>query len=140
MSCPGSYVGIGVRIDTATDGLPVIDGVFKGSPAEKAGLKAGDELTEVDGKPTTGHDLDEVAGWVRGEAGTTVKVEIRSGPKGTEREFSIVRAAVAEVVVSWTMVPGHEDRVPAARPVLERRRRRRQGRARRDQGCRRGRG
>jgi carboxyl-terminal processing protease len=102
----GSYVGIGVRIDTATDGLPVIDAVFKGSPAEKAGLKAGDELTEVDGKPTDGHDLDEVAGWVRGEAGTTVNVEIRSGAKGTERQVTIVRAAVAEVVVSWAMVPG----------------------------------
>jgi len=102
----GSYVGIGVRIDTASDGLPVIDEVFKGSPAETAGLKAGDEMTEVDGKVTSGHDLDEVAGWVRGEAGTTVRIEVRSGPKGTEREVSIVRAAVAEVVVSWTMVPG----------------------------------
>ena len=102
----GSYVGIGVRIDTATDGFPVVDKVFKGSPAEKAGLKAGDELTEVDGKSTAGHDLDDVAGWVRGEAGTTVKIEVRSGPQGTEREVSIVRAAVAEEVVSWTMIPG----------------------------------
>ena len=102
----GSYVGIGVRIDTAQDGLPVVDQVFKGSPAEKAGLKAGDELTEVDGKPTTGKNLDEVAGWVRGEAGTTVRIEVRSGAKGTEHEVSIVRAAVAEEVVSWTMVPG----------------------------------
>jgi carboxyl-terminal processing protease len=102
----GSYVGIGVRIDTASDGLPVVDEVFKGSPADEAGLKAGDEITEVDGKPTSGHDLDEVAGWVRGEAGTTVKVEVRSGASGAEREVSIVRAAVAEVVVSWAMVPG----------------------------------
>lgn len=102
----GSYVGIGVRIDTADDGLPVIDQVFKGSPAEAAGLRAGDELTEVDGKPTTGQSLDEVAGWVRGEAGTTVRIEVRSGAKGTEREVSIVRAAVAEIVVSWAMVPG----------------------------------
>ena len=102
----GSYVGIGVRIDIATDGLPVIDQVFKGSPAEKAGLQAGDELTEVDGKPTSGQDLDLVAGWVRGEAGTTVRIEVRSGGEGTERELSIVRAAVAEVVVSWVMVPG----------------------------------
>lgn len=102
----GSYVGIGVRIDIAADGFPVIDAVFKGSPADKAGVKAGDEITEVDGKATSGHALDDVAGWVRGEAGTTVRIEIRSGPKGTEREVRIVRAAVAEVVVSWTMVPG----------------------------------
>ena len=66
----------------------------------------GDELTEVDGKATSGHDLDEVAGWVRGEAGTTVRIEVRHGAQGTEREVRIVRAAVAEVVVSWTMVPG----------------------------------
>jgi carboxyl-terminal processing protease len=102
----GSYVGIGVRIDTAEDGLPRINQVFKGSPAEGAGLEAGDELTEVDGRSTDGHDLDEVAGWVRGEAGTTVRIEVRSGAKGTEREVGIVRAAVAEVVVSWAMVPG----------------------------------
>jgi carboxyl-terminal processing protease len=102
----GSYVGIGVRIDIADDGFPVIDEVFKGSPAEKAGVKAGDEITEVDGKSTSGHALDDVAGWVRGKAGTTVRMGIRSGAKGTEREVSIVRAAVAEVVVSWTMVPG----------------------------------
>jgi carboxyl-terminal processing protease len=102
----GSYVGIGVRIDTATDGLPVIEDVFKDSPAEKAGIKAGDEITEVDGKVTSGHDLDEVAGWVRGEAGTTVTIELRSGLHGTEREVSIVRAAVAEQLVSWSMVPG----------------------------------
>ncbi|HEY6013715.1 MAG TPA: S41 family peptidase [Candidatus Limnocylindrales bacterium] len=102
----GSYVGIGVRIDTAPDGFPVVDKVFKGSPAEKAGLKTGDELTEVDGKNTAGHSLDDVAGWVRGEAGTTVRIEVRSGPTGIEHEVSIVRAAVAEVVVSWTLVPG----------------------------------
>ena len=102
----GSYAGIGVRIDIAKDGFPVIDAVFRGSPAEKAGLKPGDEITEVDGKTTAGHDLDEVAGWVRGEAGSTVSIEVRTGADGAEREVSIVRADVAEVVVSWAMVPG----------------------------------
>ena len=102
----GSYVGIGVRIDVAKDGLPVIDSVFKGSPAEKAGLKQGEEILEVDGKSTASHDLDDVAGWVRGEAGTTVKLEVREGAAGQKRQLSIVRADVAEVVVSWAMVPG----------------------------------
>src|SRR5260221_6756355 len=102
----GSYVGIRVRIHTADDGLPVVNEVFKGSPAEKAGLKAGEEITEVDSKMTTGHDLDEVAGWVRGEAGKTGKLEVRSGAKGAERELSIVRAAGAEVVGTWTMISG----------------------------------
>ena len=102
----GSYVGIGVRIDAGEDGLPVIETVFRGSPAETAGLMTGEEIIEVDGKTTTEHGLDEVAGWVRGEAGTTVKIEVRTGSNGPEREVSIIRADVAEVVVSWAMVPG----------------------------------
>src|SRR5262245_56014835 len=40
----GKYVGIGVRIDQAEDGLPLVIGVFTGSPAEKAGIQNGDEI------------------------------------------------------------------------------------------------
>ena len=56
----GKYVGIGVRIDTAEDGLPLIVGVFKGSPAEKARAgQVGDEIVAVDGKTTTGQTIDD---------------------------------------------------------------------------------
>jgi carboxyl-terminal processing protease len=102
----GKYVGIGVRVDTADDGLPLIVSVFKGSPAEKAGISAGDEVVAVDGKTATGHTIDEVVGWVRGEAGSTVKVTVRPGPTGTERDVAMVRADVAVAPVSWTLVPG----------------------------------
>ena len=102
----GSYVGIGVRIAVAEDGLPVIEAVFRGSPAEKTGLKPGEEIIAVDGTSTASHDLEEVAGWVRGEAGSTVRVTVRTGSAGAERVVSLVRADVAEVVVSWAMVPG----------------------------------
>jgi carboxyl-terminal processing protease len=102
----GKYVGIGVRIDVAADGLPLIIGVFDGSPAKAAGLKTGDEIVAVDGKPTTGHEIDEIVSWVRGEAGTTVKVTVRAGATGAARDVSLVRADVAVAPVSWTMVPG----------------------------------
>jgi carboxyl-terminal processing protease len=102
----GKYVGIGVRIDVAKDGLPLIVGVFKGSPADKAGLASGEEIVAVDGKPASGHKLDEVVGWVRGEAGSAVKVTVRPGDKGVEREVSMVRANVAVTPVSWALVPG----------------------------------
>ena len=102
----GQYVGIGVRIDTAEDGLPLIIGVFPDSPAEKAGLAVGDEIVAVDGKPTTGHTIDDVVTWVRGEAGSSVVVTVRPGAKGKEREVSMIRAAVAVDPVSWTLVPG----------------------------------
>lgn len=102
----GKYVGIGVRIDTAADGLPLIVGVFAGSPAEQAGLAAGDEIVAVDGNAATGHTIGEVVGWVRGEAGSAVKVTVRPGATGTEREVSMVRADVAVAPVSWALVPG----------------------------------
>ena len=102
----GKYVGIGVRIDTAESGLPLVVGVFEGSPAEKADLMIGDEIVAVDGRSTTGHTVDEIVTWVRGEAGTTVAVTVRPGPDGAERDVSIVRADVAVVAVSWALVPG----------------------------------
>ena len=102
----GSYVGIGVRIDAAEDGRPLIVGVFRDSPAEAANLKPGDIIVAVDGQSTSDHDLDEVAGWIRGEAGSTVVVSVQEGVDGVPREVSIVRAEVAVQTVSWTMVEG----------------------------------
>jgi carboxyl-terminal processing protease len=102
----GSYVGIGVRIDAAEDGRPLIVGVFRGSPAEAADLQTGDIIISVDGQSTVDRDLDEVAGWIRGEAGSTVLLTVQEGIDGVPHEISIVRAEVAVETVSWSMVPG----------------------------------
>lgn len=102
----GSYVGIGAEVDTAPSGLPVIVGVFRGSPSDAAGLHAGDLVIEVDGRPTIGIDLDTVIGWVRGEAGTAVFLTVRAGTDAPDREIRIVRADVHIEPVSWATVPG----------------------------------
>lgn len=102
----GSYVGIGIRLDAAEDGRPLVVGVFKDSPAEAAGILSGDIIESVDGKSTTGHDLDEVASWIRGEAGSTVELTVRTGAAGPPRDATITRADVPIVPVSWTIVPG----------------------------------
>jgi carboxyl-terminal processing protease len=101
----GSYVGIGVRINETDEGLPQVTSVFPGSPAEAAGLKADDVIVAVDAKTTVEQSIDEVAGWVRGEAGTTVEVTIRRAD-GTEQTVSIVRADVPIEPVTWALVPG----------------------------------
>lgn len=102
----GSYVGIGAEVDSTPEGLPLIVGVFRGSPADMAGLKSGDVILAVDGRTTIGEDLDSVVGRVRGEAGTTVVVTVRSGDDGPKRDVRIVRADVQIGAVSWAMVPG----------------------------------
>ena len=101
----GSYVGIGVEVDTTPEGLPLVVGVFRGSPADEAGLKAGDVIVGVDGTTTVGEDLDSVIDRVRGEAGTPVVLTVRSGD-GPDRDVRIVRADVQIEPVSWAMVPG----------------------------------
>jgi carboxyl-terminal processing protease len=102
----GRYVGIGVRIDTADDGLPLVVGVFDASPAEAAGIETGDEIVAVDGRSTAGHPIDEVVDWVRGEAGTSVTLTVRVGADGPERDVPMIRADVAVAPVSWALVPG----------------------------------
>jgi carboxyl-terminal processing protease len=102
----GSYVGIGAEVDTTPDGLPLIVGVFRGSPADKAGLKAGDIVLAVDGKSTAGESVDSVIARVRGEAGTPVVLTIRSGANGPAKDVRIIRADVQIEPVSWAMVPG----------------------------------
>ena len=102
----GSYVGIGVRVDVTDAGLPLVVSVFPTSPAEAAGIKAGDVIVSVDGATTVGKTLEQVAGTIRGEPGTKVTVVVKANGKGPERSYAITRADVALQPVSWTMVPG----------------------------------
>lgn len=104
----GSYVGIGVRVDAAEDGRPLVVGVFRNSPAEAADVQTGDIVVAVDGQSTTDHELDEVTSWIRGEVGSTVRLTVQHGIDGPPRELSIIRAEVAVETVSWAMVPGSQ--------------------------------
>lgn len=102
----GKYVGIGVRIDAAEDGRPLIVGVFRDSPAESAGLSPGDIIVAVEGVATLDQALDDVASRIRGEPGSTVRLTLQNGPDGPEREVTIKRAEVDVETVSWVVVPG----------------------------------
>lgn len=78
----GVYKGIGayIGLDTAS-GAPVFTGIMPGTPAEKAGLKVGDIICEVDGVDTLSMDTAEVANLVKGEEGTTVNIKVNRGGK-----------------------------------------------------------
>ena len=73
----GNYVGIGIYMTTNTkNGHIVVLATMKGSPAENAGLKPGDEIIGVDGEDCTTKNSTEVSNKIKGEEGTTVKLEI----------------------------------------------------------------
>ncbi len=73
----GKYVGIGVYIanNTETNQIVVLM-PMKGSPAEEAGIKAGDIISKVDGVAYTGEQLSEASSALKREEGTKVQIEL----------------------------------------------------------------
>lgn len=83
MPLDGSYEGIGAYVDSSGDFLTIIT-PMAGSPAESAGLKAGDEITAVDGKDMTGIDPNIVLQSVLGPSGSSVVLTVhRPDPEST---------------------------------------------------------
>ena len=69
----GQYGGVGALIKRQNDRVFVSD-PYEGYPAMKAGIWAGDEIVEVDGRKIAGMETDEVSKLLKGQAGSTVKV------------------------------------------------------------------
>lgn len=89
----GNYVGIGIymTLNQETNTIEVIK-PMENSPAEEAGILQGDIITKVDGESYTGEQMEEASNKIKGEAGTTVKLEILRN--GEIMEFEITRAKV----------------------------------------------
>ncbi len=96
----GEITGIGVSADFQSDALVVVT-PLTGSPAEKAGVKAGDRIIEVDGISLKGSDMTKAISLVRGKKGTTVKLVIQRGDMTFD--LSIVRDVIVipEITVKW---------------------------------------
>ena len=103
-SLSGSITGIGARM-SQVDASFVVQSVVPSSPAEKAGLRAGDTVLEVDGVSVDGKTLDDVVNSIRGDAGTSVKLQIGRADQAAF-EVTIVRATISVPAVSWSLVPG----------------------------------
>ncbi|HMC96704.1 MAG TPA: S41 family peptidase, partial [Flavobacteriales bacterium] len=72
----GQYGGIGALIKRKGDGV-VVSEPYEGYPAMKAGIWAGDEIVEVDGRTITNMNTDEVSKLLKGQAGSEVKLITR---------------------------------------------------------------
>lgn len=82
------YEGIGVSIETIEGKITIIS-PLKGSPAEKAGLKAADIIIKVDHKDVTKETITEVVNKIKGPSGTSVKIGVLRD--GKEFTFDIKR-------------------------------------------------
>lgn len=94
----GQFVGIGVYIiqDTEKNAIRVLAPI-KGSPAEKAGILAGDYIVKVDNQAYTGEQITEATNKMKGKEGTKVKIQIIRDEKTLDLEVERANVRVNPV-------------------------------------------
>ena len=103
----GTYVGIGAVVTQDVDGIISVVRPIKNSPAEEAGLQAGDILVQVDDMEIQDQDLQEVVTKIRGQNNTEAYLKvIREGEKDY-LEFHIKRREVENYSVDYEMLEGN---------------------------------
>jgi carboxyl-terminal processing protease len=103
----GAFHGIGVIISLRGGKVTVITPI-EGTPAARLGLRAGDTIEAVDGKPTEGMDLDEVASRLRGPEGSTVHITVSRPGLAAPFELTIERARVPADSVRYAFMIGSD--------------------------------
>jgi carboxyl-terminal processing protease len=102
----GQFEGIGAEVNSQ-DGHIVIVTTFDGSPAQRAGLHAGDIILRVNGVDVAGFTANQVVERVLGPAGTSVTLTISDPAKGGgSQDITLVRAKIALQNVTWQPLPG----------------------------------
>lgn len=95
----GKYYGVGMQVGPRNNKVIVI-APFVGTPAYRAGIRPGDVIVAVDGKPTDNLTTSEVAEMLKGPKGTTVRITILR--EGSEKPSSSRSSATKYRAPAWT--------------------------------------
>lgn len=87
----GSFAGVGMEIGMK-DGFLTVIAPLKGTPAEAAGIKAGDQIALINGEPTDGMSVETAVSKIRGPAGTGVDLTLIRD--GKPLKVHVVRALI----------------------------------------------
>ncbi len=105
LSTTGQYYGIGAGLTQDLDTMIVsITKVYKGTPSEEAGLKNEDIIISVDGVDGTSMEVSELVKLIRGEAGTTVHLEIYRPTTDEYLSFDVERADITLPSIDYEMM------------------------------------
>jgi len=107
ISTTGEFGGLGIQI-SIRDGILTIISPIEGTPADKAGLRPGDRIIEIEGETTKDITLEEAVKRLRGPKGEEVTIRIWRSLKGGTSEtqlVTIVRDIIQVKSVEWKMLP-----------------------------------
>jgi carboxyl-terminal processing protease len=89
----GNYGGLGIQIDVR-DGWITVIAPLPETPAERAGIKSGDQIIALDGRSTEGWKSDQAVKELRGDAGSAVELRVRRVGVEQPLTFQITRATI----------------------------------------------
>jgi carboxyl-terminal processing protease len=101
----GNYGGLGLSV-TMEDGAVKVITPTEDTPADRAGMKAGDYITHIDGQLLYGLDLDEAVDKMRGAPGTKITLTVVRRGRDKPFDVSITRAKIELRVVKWEIKDG----------------------------------
>lgn len=99
----GEFGGIGIEI-TIKDGFPTVITPIEDTPAYKEGLKSGDHIIKIDGKPTKNMSLVDVVKMIRGAKGKPVTLTVVREGFTAPKDFRIVRDVIVVKSVKFKML------------------------------------
>ncbi|MDB5188315.1 MAG: ctpA [Candidatus Kaiserbacteria bacterium] len=97
----GSFEGIGAQIDIKDSNLVVVS-PLKGTPSEKAGIKAADIILKINGDSTVGMDTDTAVNKIRGPKGTIVTLTIMREGFAAPKDIPVTRDTINVPIVTTT--------------------------------------
>lgn len=98
----GRYAGIGAIIRAyKKEDRCAIEEPYEGSPAQEAGVRAGDVILSIDGKDTKGWPVADVSKNLRGEPGTTFELRVQRQGEKKPLAFKITRRQIQTPAVPW---------------------------------------
>ena len=101
----GELVGLGISIEYQNR-EPMVVAPIKNSPAEDAGIQAGDIIVEIDGISTLGMNDSEVSLHLRGDEGAPVTLTIDRASEESLLEITVIRGRIDLDPVTWAVLPG----------------------------------
>lgn len=106
----GEFCGIGVVIHSlkeADDEFVMIVDTIPGGPADKAELKGGDKIIQINNELVKGMNLDEAVSKLKGKKDSTVELKVTRGTPGQLKSFTVTRDIIKEQNVTGFYFPEH---------------------------------